>query len=85
MGTDVSKGELLSYNMQDEMASALGRAYLKARGSDRLAFLGDFIGLSRPVDVETAMIIKTEVSDQREYAPGFKPEALEVLKAKKGG
>jgi AICAR transformylase/IMP cyclohydrolase PurH len=84
VGTDVTKGELLSYNMQGEVSSALGRAYLKARGSDRLASFGDFIGLSRPVDVETAMIIKTEVSDGI-IAPGFEPEALEVLKAKKGG
>ena len=52
--------------------------------SDRLASFGDFIGLSRSVDVETAMIIKTEVSDGI-IARGFEREALKVLKAKKGG
>ena len=84
VGTEISKNELLSYNVQGEVSSVLGRAYLKARGSDRLASFGDFIGLSRPVDIETAMIIKTEVSDGI-IAPGFHPEALDILKAKKGG
>ena len=45
---------------------------------------GDFISLSDVCDVATAKIIKREVSDGV-IAPGYEPEALEILKAKKKG
>ena len=45
---------------------------------------GDFICLSDVCDVSTALLIKREVSDGV-IAPGFEPEALEILKAKKKG
>lgn len=64
--------------------SELATAYIKSRGVDRLASFGDFIALSDEVDVETAKIIKSEVSDGV-IAPSFQPEALEILKAKKKG
>ena len=64
--------------------SALASAYARARGADRMSSFGDFIALSDVCDVSTAMIIKREVSDGV-IAPGYEPEALELLKAKKKG
>ena len=62
----------------------LANAYARARGADRMSSFGDFISLSDVCDKATAMIIKREVSDGV-IAPGFEPEALEILKAKKNG
>ena len=62
----------------------LANAYARARGADRMSSFGDFISLSDVCDVATAMIIKREVSDGV-IAPGYEPEALEILKAKKKG
>ena len=64
--------------------SPLATAYIRARGADRMASFGDFISLSDTCDVSTASIISKEVSDGV-IAPGYEPEALEILKAKKGG
>ena len=62
----------------------LANAYARARGADRMSSFGDFISLSDVCDVATALIIKREVSDGV-IAPGYEPEALEILKAKKKG
>lgn len=62
----------------------LANAYARARGADRMSSFGDFISLSDVCDAATAMIIKREVSDGV-IAPGYEPEALEILKAKKKG
>jgi len=59
-------------------------AYLRARQADPLCSFGDFAALSDVVDKDTAMVLKTEVSDGI-IAPGYDPEALEILKAKKSG
>lgn len=67
-----------------ENLSPLACAYARARGADRMSAFGDFIALSDICDVDTANIIKREVSDGV-IAPGFEPEALEILKAKKNG
>ena len=64
--------------------SPLASAYARARGADRMSSFGDFISLSDVCDVSTAKIIKREVSDGV-IAPVYEPEALEILKAKKGG
>ncbi len=64
--------------------SPLANAYARARGADRMSSFGDFISLSDVCDVPTALLIKREVSDGV-IAPGFEPEALEILKAKKKG
>ncbi len=64
--------------------SPLACAYARARGADRMSSFGDFIALSDVCDVATANIIKREVSDGV-IAPGFEPEALEILKSKKKG
>ncbi|MBQ2183224.1 MAG: phosphoribosylaminoimidazolecarboxamide formyltransferase, partial [Lachnospiraceae bacterium] len=64
--------------------SPLANAYARARGADRMSSFGDFISLSDVCDVPTAKIIAREVSDGV-IAPGYEPEALEILKAKKKG
>ena len=64
--------------------SALACAYARARGADRMSSFGDFISLSDVCDVDTAKLIKREVSDGV-IAPGYTPEALEILKQKKKG
>ncbi|KAK4185515.1 putative bifunctional purine biosynthesis protein [Podospora australis] len=65
-------------------SSGLAQAYARARGADRMSSFGDLIALSDIVDVPTASIISKEVSDGV-IAPGYEPEALEILKKKKGG
>ena len=64
--------------------SPLACAYARARGADRMSSFGDFISLSDVCDVSTARLIKREVSDGV-IAPGYEPEALEILKQKKKG
>ena len=62
----------------------LASAYARARGADRMSSFGDFIALSDVCDACTARLIKREVSDGV-IAPGYEPEALEILKSKKKG
>ena len=64
--------------------SPLACAYARARGADRMSSYGDFISLSDVCDVPTANMIKREVSDGV-IAPGYEPEALEILKSKQRG
>ena len=64
--------------------SPLAAAYARARGADRMSSYGDFIALSDVCDVSAAQIIKREFSDGI-IAPGYEPEALELLKDKKKG
>ncbi len=64
--------------------SAIGCAFARARGVDRMCSFGDWIALSDPCDVVTATMIKREVSDGI-IAPGYDPEALEILKSKRNG
>ena len=64
--------------------SPLASAYARARGADRMSSYGDFISLSDICDVDTANLIKREVSDGI-IAPGYTDEALEILKSKKKG
>ena len=73
-----------SYFVANRELSPLATAYARARGADRLASFGDWIALSDVVDVATADLIRIEVSDGV-IAPGYVPEALEILKKKKGG
>ncbi|HEU4453937.1 MAG TPA: phosphoribosylaminoimidazolecarboxamide formyltransferase [Longimicrobium sp.] len=69
---------------RDADLSPLASAYLRARSGDRVAAYGDFIALSEPVDLPTARVIQGLVSDGI-VAPGYDPEALEILKGKKNG
>ena len=64
--------------------SPLAAAYARARGADRMSSYGDFIALSDVCDVSAAQLIKREFSDGI-IAPGYEPEALEILKEKKKG
>ncbi|MDO4743763.1 MAG: phosphoribosylaminoimidazolecarboxamide formyltransferase [Clostridia bacterium] len=64
--------------------SPLATAYARARGTDRMSSFGDWIALSDVCDVTTANLIKREVSDGV-IAPGYTPEALEILKSKRKG
>ena len=64
--------------------SPLACAYARARGADRMSSFGDLISRSDVCDVDTANMIKREVSDGV-IAPGYEPEALEILKTKKKG
>jgi len=68
----------------DAPLSPLASAYARARGADRLSSFGDFIALSDICDVPTANLIAKEVSDGV-IAPGYEPEALGILKAKRKG
>ncbi len=72
------------YFVGDKPLSPLACAYARARGADRMSSFGDWIALSDVCDLETAMLIKPEVSDGI-IAPGYAPEALEVLRAKRKG
>ena len=64
--------------------SPLACAFARARGTDRMCSFGDWIALSEVCDVTTANLIKREVSDGV-IAPGYEPEALEILKTKRKG
>ncbi len=64
--------------------SPLAVAYIRARGADRMSSFGDFVSLSDVCDLSTAKVLKREVSDGV-IAPGFEPEALELLRQKKQG
>ena len=85
VGLPVSEVERKIYWVDDlGDLSPLASAYARARGADRMSSFGDFISLSDVCDVDTAKLIKREVSDGV-IAPGYEPEALEILKAKKKG
>ena len=62
----------------------LACAYARARGTDRMCSFGDWVALSDPCDALTASLIAREVSDGI-IAPGYTPEALEILKGKRKG
>ena len=64
--------------------SPLASAYARARGTDRMCSFGDWVALSDVCDVTTARLIKREVSDGI-IAPGYEPEALEILRSKRNG
>lgn len=85
VGLPLSDVEKKIYWVDDQGdMSPLACAYARARGADRMSSFGDFISLSDVCDVDTANIIKHEVSDGV-VAPGYEPEALEILKTKKKG
>ncbi|KAK9476058.1 cytidine deaminase-like protein [Lipomyces japonicus] len=82
--SDVEKKIYFVDDIADEDLTPLAIAYARARGADRMSSFGDWIALSDTVDVTTAKIISREVSDGV-VAPSYTPEALEILKKKKGG
>lgn len=84
IGIPLSDEERIVYEVKDKEMTATAAAYVRARNADPMCSFGDFVAISHEVDMATAMILKIEVSDGI-IAPSFVPEALEVLKAKKGG
>ena len=85
VGLPLSEVEAKIYWVDDlGELSPLACAYARARGADRMSSYGDFISLSDVCDVDTAKLVKREVSDGI-IAPGYEPEALEILKSKKNG
>ncbi len=85
VGLPLSEVEAKIYWVDDlGELSSLACAYSRARGADRMSSYGDFIALSDVCDVSAANVIKREFSDGI-IAPGYEPEALEILKGKKKG
>ena len=78
------KKACMAADVQGLEDSPLACAYARARGTDRMCSFGDWVALSDVCDVTTAKMIKREVSDGV-IAPGYEPEALEILKAKRKG
>ena len=68
----------------DEPLSPIASAYARARGADRMCSYGDFVALSTTCDLQTALLLKREVSDGV-IAPSYTPEALSVLREKRKG
>ncbi len=73
-----------AYAVEDMELSPLAVAYARARGTDRLCSFGDWAALSDKVDIATVRLLSREVSDGV-IAPGYEPEALELLRKKKQG
>lgn len=84
VATDMSDTLKKIYWVDDLPLSPLATAYACARGADRMSSYGDFVALSDVCDVETATLLKREVSDGV-IAPGYSDEALAILKTKKKG
>lgn len=84
VGTELSDTLKKIYFVDDLELSPLASAYAKARGADRMSSYGDWAALSDICDVQTANLLKREVSDGV-IAPGYTEEALAVLKTKKKG
>ena len=84
VSTDMSDTLKKIYWVDDLKLSPLASAYACARGADRMSSYGDFVALSDVCDVETATLLKREVSDGV-IAPGYSDEALAILKTKKKG
>ena len=87
MAVPLTDVECAAYEITPDAASKLtpsALAYLRARNADPMCSFGDYAAVSDVVDEDTALILKKEVSDGI-VAPGYTPEALEILKAKKSG
>lgn len=84
VATELSDTLKKIYFVDDLELSPLASAYAKARGADRMSSYGDWAALSDICDVQTANVLKREVSDGV-IAPGYTDEALEILKTKKKG
>jgi AICAR transformylase/IMP cyclohydrolase PurH len=84
IGRELSDRERAAYFVTDRELSPLASAYAMARGSDRLASFGDFVALSRTCDVQTARVLRSEVSDGV-IAPDYESKAVEILRKKKNG
>ncbi|MBI4213323.1 MAG: phosphoribosylaminoimidazolecarboxamide formyltransferase [Chloroflexi bacterium] len=84
VGLPLSNTLRQAYFVADVELSPLATAYARARGADRVSSYGDWVALSDPLDVSTAELLRREVSDGV-IAPGYEPEALEIVSRKKNG
>ena len=85
LGLPLTEVERRMYHVDPEVQlTPLANAYARARGADRMSSFGDWVALSDVCDVATAKLLQHEVSDGV-IAPGYEPEALEILKTKKKG
>ncbi|MBQ1453528.1 MAG: phosphoribosylaminoimidazolecarboxamide formyltransferase [Ruminococcus sp.] len=84
VATELSDTLKKIYFVDDLELSPIASAYAMARGADRMSSYGDWVALSDVCDVQTARLLQREVSDGI-IAPGYTPEALEVLKTKRKG
>ncbi len=84
VATELSDTLKKIYFVDDLELSPIASAYAKARGADRMSSYGDWVALSDACDVQTAKLLKREVSDGI-IAPDYTPEALEILKTKRKG
>merc|ERR1711904_428599 len=84
IGVPLSDVEKEVYEVAGKELTPTATAYVRARNADPMCSFGDFVAISHEIDLATANILKIEVSDGI-IAPGFQPEALEILKQKKGG
>lgn len=84
LGLPLTEEEKRACFVEDIDLSPIAAAYVRARGADRMSSFGDWAAMSDIVDKATALVLKREVSDGI-IAPGYTPEALEILKQKKGG
>ena len=73
-----------AYLLPDDELSPTATAYVRARGGDLTSAYGDFAAVSEPVDASLARVLRREVSDGV-IAPGYEPDALEIISKKKGG
>lgn len=81
---EITPDQLKAFQSEGLELSPMAATYVRARGADRLSSYGDFAALSRMCDVETAKVLKREVSDGV-IAPSYSPEALEILREKRKG
>lgn len=85
LGIPLNLVEAAAYEVADPTTlTPMALAYVRARNADPMCSFGDFVAVSHIVDVATAKVLKSEVCDGI-VAPGFEPEALEILQAKKKG
>lgn len=84
LGIPLTEEEKKEYGVEGIELTPVAAAYVRARGADRLSSFGDWAAVSDVVDKATAQVLRNEVSDGV-IAPGYSPEALEILRQKKGG
>lgn len=84
IAADLDETYLASQFLANKAFSPVAAAYVRARGGDRMCSFGDAAAVSEVVDRSLANVLRREVSDLI-IAPGYEPDALEILRAKKGG
>ena len=84
IGLPISERLARAYEVENLELSPVASAYVRARGGDLVSAYGDFAAVSDVVDESLARFLRREVSDGI-IAPGYEPEALEILRKKKGG